>query len=67
MRFLKLQHPNSLKALKNKEKAAIWEAAACIGDPNGWPQARMPLGILAEETQWDFLLQASDNAAKQQN
>lgn len=27
--------PNSLKALENKEKAAILQAAVCIGDPNG--------------------------------
>ena len=34
MQFLKLQHSNSLKALENKEKAAILQAAICIGDPN---------------------------------
>lgn len=26
---------NSLQALENKEKAAILQAAICIGDPNG--------------------------------
>lgn len=50
----------------NKKTPSKKEGVA-IGDPNGWPQARMPLGILAKETQWDFLLRASDNAAKQQN
>lgn len=35
MRFLKLQHSNSLKALENKEKRQFFIPAACIGDPNG--------------------------------
>lgn len=32
MQFLKIEHSNSLKALENKEKAAILQAAVCIGD-----------------------------------
>lgn len=34
MQFLKIEHSNSLKALENKEKATILQAAVCIGDPN---------------------------------
>lgn len=30
-----MKHPNLLKALEIKEKAAILQAAVCIGDPNG--------------------------------
>ena len=33
MRFLKIEYPNSLKALENKETAAILQAAVCIGEP----------------------------------
>lgn len=34
----------------NKKIPSKTEGIA-IGDPNGWPQARMPLGTLAGETQ----------------
>ncbi len=30
-----MKHPNLLKALEIKEKAAIFMTAVCIGDPNG--------------------------------
>ena len=29
-----MKHPNSLKALEIKEKAAVLPTAVCIGDPN---------------------------------